>query len=54
MGVSCFYNGVWVAVPLLLMWQSYKAMTDPKHSQEQDITSEQPAHGGYNLRSKNK
>ena len=50
-----FYNGVWVVVPILLMWQSYNVMTDSEQLKAEDITKDQePTHRGYNLRSKNK
>jgi len=51
-----FYNGVWVVVPILLMWQSYNAMTTTTSTErgEDETEDEEPSQSRYNLRSKNK
>jgi len=54
-----FYNGVWVVVPILLMWQSYNNMTaatstDAEKEEQNGSIDEDPTQRRYNLRSKNK
>ncbi|XP_064638634.1 emopamil-binding protein-like [Lineus longissimus] len=54
-----FFNGLWVVIPFILMWQSWKALENMKvvkpkaKSSTSPNIAGSPNMGGYNLRSRN-